>query len=269
MKEDYIELCNNVRKDIFSMISRSGTGHYASSFSCVEILIALYFGNVMKYKREENTECDRFIMSKGHAVAALYAVMVRAGLMPKEVLETYCKSGSELGGVASDNIMYGIEGSGSLGHGLGFAGGIALTAKLSKKKQRIFVLIGDGECQEGSVWEAIMCISSYKLDNVTVIVERNGLQASDFTENLIEMNNMYARWEAFGWDACVVDGHNVYTLIEALNRVHTEKKPKVVIANTIKGKGVSFLENSPDWHNRIMSDKELKQAKRELGIKNG
>ena len=266
MKEDYLELCNDIRKLVFTMITSNGAGHYASAFSCVEILVALYSGKVMNYRESgrDYLECDRFIMSKGHAVTALYAVMVKMGIMPKELIETYCKSGSDLGALASENNIYGIEGSGSLGHGLGYAGGIALNEKLEKKKNRVFVLLGDGECQEGSVWEAIMCISSYKLNNITVIIDRNRLQASDFTENIIEMNNMHAWWKAFGWDVCEVDGHNVDALIKELNK--KSEYPKVIFANTIKGKGVSFLENSPDWHNKKMNDEELKIAMEELRI---
>lgn len=267
---EYLEISKAIRKDIFNMIVKNGAGHYASALSSVEILVALYLGGVMNYNINYTkfAERDRFIMSKGHAATALYSVLAKAGVISDEILDTYCKSGSQLGGLVNENIEYGLEcAGGSLGHGLGFAGGVALNGKILEQNYHTFVLLGDGECQEGSVWEAAMCIASYKLDNITVIIDRNRLQASDFTDNIVNMDSMEAKWKAFGWNVFEVDGHDVELLINVLNKDKCKNEyPRVIIANTVKGKGISFIENSPDWHCREMNDKEKSQAMEELGI---
>lgn len=264
------EIAATIRKDIFTTICNGGGGHLASSFSIVEILTAIYFGNILNYdcKSPCDPDRDRFILSKGHGAVALYSILCRAGYFDKSVLNTYCKGQSKLGGLANMQTCLGVEAStGTLGHGFGFAGGIAWTGKTDEKKYRVITLLGDGECQEGSIWEGAMFASQNKLGNLTAIVDYNKLQAMDNIDNIVGMEPFTSKWESFGWEVAEVDGHSIEQLLNELKKPYqADGKPKVIIAHTTKGKGVSYMENSPAWHYRLPDSEEMKVAIEELNI---
>lgn len=253
----------HLRKTAFEMVIKAGKGHLGGSFSPVEILVALYYGGILKFDVQNPNweDRDRFILSKGHANNVLYVILADLGYFPKADLDMYTKDGSILGGHC-DPSLPGMEiVSGSLGHGLGIGCGIALGARLDKKDFMTYVLLGDGECQEGSVWEAISFASHHKLSNLVAIVDRNGLGAEEFTENSCKLEPLANRWSAFGWEAFQVAGHNIPVLTWALNA--KSDRPRVIIANTIKGKGISELENNPKSHHTLPEDIEM--ARQELG----
>jgi len=245
-------------------------GHIVSSFSCVDILVALYFGGILKVAPEnpEWEERDRFILSKGHGETALYAVLASKGFFPEEWIDTsYRRNDCRLGG-HPDVKTPGVEvTSGALGHGLGLAAGISLAAKMDGKSHLQFVLLGDAECTEGSVWEAALFASKQGLDNLIAIIDRNHIGSIDFTENYTSLEPFPDKWKAFGWAVRSCDGHNFKDLLDVFNysKTHENKKPLVVIAETVKGKGVSFMENSPVWHAcALTKEDEIRQAREEL-----
>ncbi|MFZ5354279.1 MAG: transketolase [Bacillota bacterium] len=267
---DLKNISKAIRKKIFKMAYKAGGAHLGASFSIVEILTALYFGGVMKYDSNNPQMVDRDIMilSKGHAGAALYAVLAEAGYFNEELLYTFCQPGSILGGHPKMDEVPGVEAStGALGHGLLFGQGIALAGKLDNKDYKVFVILGDGECQEGTIWEAALFAPQQKLGNLTVIIDYNKLQAMDHLENIIDMNNMAEKWKQFGWNVSEVDGHDIKALVDEL-KIDNPKDgaPRIIIAHTIKGKGVSFMENVPIWHYRMPNDKEFPIALAELDI---
>lgn len=268
--EELKNLAKEVRQDSFLMINRAKEGHYASAMSSVEIILALYLGGILHYDTENpaNPERDRFLLSKGQAAAALYSVLSKAGLISEAVLDTYCVTGSEIGASTTEFLPFGIEMSGgSLGHGLGLAGGIALSGKLDERKYKTYVMIGDGECQEGSIWEAAMAAAHFKLDNLTAIVDWNGLQASGCVKDIIDLNDLEWKWKSFGWKTDVVNGHEIEEIIQSLEKSKFEcGRPHVILSRTVKGRGIKFMENSVDWHYRIMNNGETRLAKEDLGI---
>jgi transketolase len=263
-------IAGELRRTIFKMVCESNGGHLGGSFSVVEILTALYFGGVMRYDPAEpgNPFRDRFILSKGHASAALYPVLARAGFFPGELLSTFCQTGSILGGHPNMHEVPGVEAStGALGHGFPFGVGIALAGKIDRQDYRVYVVVGDGECQEGSIWEAALFASHHKLDNLTVIVDYNKLQAMDRLERIVKLEPFAAKWEAFGWQAREIDGHNIEAILKALKQGEPEGEcPQVIIAHTIKGKGVSYMENQFLWHYRLPNTEEKMVAAQELGL---
>jgi len=255
-----------VRQQALEMVARSGKGHIGGSFSCAEILVSLYYDGILRYdpKNPDWEDRDRFILSKGHACPALYPILADVGYFPLSDLDTYCQEGSIFEGHANGKVP-GIElTTGSLGHGLGIGVGLALAAKLDDKKYRTFVLLGDGECYEGSVWEAANFASHHKLDNLIAIVDRNQQCVLDFTEDCNKLEPFAQKWGAFGWHYLCIDGHSYHALNTALQIVHITDKPLVIIANTIKGKGVSFMEKNLIWHHQIPNEEELQQARGEL-----
>ncbi|MDR1330447.1 MAG: transketolase [Oscillospiraceae bacterium] len=258
-----------LRKHIFLAAYSGGVGHLASAFSAVEILSALYLGGVMKYKssQPEWEGRDYFILSKGHGSLALYAVLCDAGFFPKAEMYRFCQPSGVLGGEPHTLDTPGVEAStGSLGHGLSIGVGIALALKLDSKSNRVYALIGDGECQEGSIWEAVMSGAAFKLNNFTAIVDNNKIQKMDYVKNIVGDYSIANVFEAFGWQVKTVDGHNIDELKYALNGEWDEDKPRCVVAETVKGKGVSLMENNPAWHWRMPSRKELKVFISELDI---
>jgi len=264
------DIAKKVRQQIFCLNSKNGSGHYASSLSCVEILVSLYFGGILQYdpNNMDAIDRDRFIMSKGQGATALYAILHYANVFGESILKSYCTPESKLGGLVSEYLPYGLECStGSLGHGLGFAGGVALNAKLQNHSFRTYVLMGDGECQEGTVWEAALSIAHFKLNNLIAIIDYNGLQASERTENIIKLDSISEKWKAFGWDVLEVDGHDIHALISALMQAKSSiEKPCIIIAKTVKGKGITFMENSVDWHCRAMTEEELRISREDLDL---
>lgn len=262
LKRKAVEL----RKEILQMIYRGKSGHTGGSLSCIDILVALYYG-VMRYDPKEPKweERDRLILSKGHSVEALYAVLADVGFIAKDELLSYCQYGSRLTGHPTTKVP-GVEiNTGSLGHGLAVGVGVALAGKMDKKSYRVYVLMGDGELDEGSVWEAAQIAAHYKLDNLVGIIDRNRLQISGETENVLALGNLKAKWEAFGWFVTEADGHDIGRLIDVFRSIPlVPDKPHVIIAHTIKGKGISFIENRVDWHHRVPNEEELKKAIEEL-----
>jgi len=259
-------LARQMRRDIFRMAYKAGGGHIAPAFSIVEILTAVYMSGVLRHdpQRPDDPRRDRFILSKGHASAALYAVLAQAGYLERDQLDSFCQEGSILGGHPNMLEIPGVEAStGALGHGLGFATGIALAGKLDREDYQVYVVIGDGECQEGSIWEAALFASSQNLSNLTVILDYNKLQAMDTLDNIIRMEPFAEKWKGFGWEVREVDGHDIAALLEALEP-NESQAPRIIIAHTIKGKGVSFMEGVPIWHFRLPDDEELKIVLRDL-----
>ena len=267
------DICKEVRADIVRMTSAAGSGHPGGSLSAVEAMTVLYF-NVMKHRPTEPdwSERDRFFLSKGHACPVLYAVMARSGYFPVEELLTLRKCGTRLQGHPSCKTLPGIEvSSGSLGQGLSIANGFALSAKVSGKDRRSYCLLGDGELQEGQVWEAIMTAAHYKLDNVCAVVDYNGLQIDGNVENVMGIAPLADKWRSFNWHVIECDGHDVSQMMAAYEEAkQTKGKPSVIIMKTVKGKGVSFMENVAGWHGKVPNAEELQKALDEIyGKENG
>lgn len=263
--EDALE----IRQEVYKILCRNKAGHLASSFSAVEILTSIYLDKILKYRINEPdwSERDRFILSKGHAALAYYVTLSKAGFFPLDEVYTFCIAGTKYGALPVKGKIKGVEATtGSLGHGLSYAAGIATYAKLYKKDFKVYVLIGDGETQEGTIWEAAMYIKQNNLTNLVTIIDFNKIQATDRCENIISVDNMKEKWEAFGFEVWDIDGHNFAELKEALVLNETIENPRVVIANTIKGKGLSFLENRKDSHYFIPDEKQILIGQQELGV---
>ena len=264
-----IHKANEIRNRVFEMCLSSG-GHIASSFSCTEILVTLYHSGILKVDPNDPAwdQRDRFILSKGHGETVLYAVLADMGFLPQTWLDSHYRKGSCTLGGHPDKSIPGVEiTTGALGHGLGIACGLSLAAKMDKKSHFTVVLMGDGECTEGSVWEAAMFASKHGLSNLIVIVDRNCIGSIDFTENYTNLEPFAEKWAAFGWDVRTCDGHDFSDLIRTLQfaREDSNKKPHLIIARTIKGKGISFIEDNPVWHTRAISgEDEIRQAREEL-----
>lgn len=266
MKEtlDLVKKANQIRKDLLQMIYKAKAGHTGGSLSSVDILVALYYAVMdIDPSNPDWEDRDHFIMSKGHSVEGLYCVLADKGFFPKERLETFSQYESDLIGHPSLHVP-GIEANtGALGHGLSIGVGTAIALKMDKKPQRVFVLMGDGELAEGSIWEAAMAGANYKLDNLIGIIDRNGLQISGNTEDVMALGDLRAKWEAFGWQVTTVNGHDFSQLITALTTV-TSEKPHLILAKTVKGKGVSFMENVAKWHHGVPSEEQMQQALSDL-----
>lgn len=262
------EIAKDMRRQIYRIAHFAGGGHMGAAFSMTDIISVLYFGNVLKYDAQNPNweDRDKFILSKGHACYALYAALAKAGYFPESELKTVGKTGSKFGGHPKINEIPGVEAStGALGHGLSFAIGIAYANKADKKNSHVYVVLGDGECQEGSIWEGALSAPTLELDNMTVIVDHNKLQAMDNLENIVHMKPFSDKWKAFGWNVIEIDGHNYDEIREAL-LTRGKGKPMLIIANTIKGKGVSFMENTPIWHYRMPNEQELPILMQELEL---
>lgn len=259
-----------LRKKIFLTGYRGGMAHLASCFSCLEILYALYAGKVLRLKSDNPAweDRDRFILSKGHAGLALYAMLVYQGLMSETEFASYLQENGVIGGEPCLRDSKWIEATtGSLGHGLSFAVGIAMALKLKGSPAKVFVLLGDGEIQEGTVWEAAMSAAALKLDNLVAILDCNEIQKMDYVAKTIGEPRWKDKWSAFGWQVADVDGHNVDSLQECFNMQNDEGKPRFVIAHTIKGKGVAAMEQNPNWHFKLpKSKKEKASFAQALGI---
>ena len=262
------EAARRIRRHIIRMLAEAGSGHPGGSLSAVEILSALYF-RVLRHDPHNPSwpDRDRFILSKGHACPVLYATLAECGYLPVEELLTLRKMGSRLQGHAFAGSPPGVEmSSGSLGQGLSYSIGQCLAARLDGRDYRVYCLLGDGELDEGQVWEAAMAASHYSLDNLTAIVDRNGIQNDDFCDRTMTTDPLPAKWEAFGWRALEVDGHDLRQLIDALEQARATKgRPTVIIAHTVKGKGVDFMENNPEWHGKAPTPEQAEKALAQLG----
>ena len=260
-------LSNDIRKHAVTMTSLGGSSHIGSILSIADILAVLY-GSILKYKSDNPKWVgrDRFILSKGHAGAGVYAVLAESGFISTDKLKTHYQDGSDLSGHVSHKGIPGVEFStGSLGHGLPVATGMALAAKINKNKHRVVVLMSDGECDEGSNWEAILFAAHHKLNNLVAIIDRNRLQSIHSTEDTLSLEPFPDKWKSFGWEVVEVDGHSHEEIFNACSNINTPKnKPLCVIANTTKGKRVSFMENNVLWHYRSPQGDEYKAAMAEL-----
>jgi len=253
------------RRRLLELIYAGKGGHTGGSLSSVDILVCLYY-HVLKIRPEEPAwpDRDRFVLSKGHAVEGYYCILSDLGFFPESILQTYGQPGSLLNGHPTAKVP-GVEfNTGALGHGLSAGVGMALAAKMDKKDYRVFVLMGDGEQAEGSVWEAAMAGSHFKLSNLIAIIDRNRLQISGDTEDVMALDDLKARWASFGWNTKEVDGHNFKELIDIFEEPKKNSMPTMIIARTVKGKGVSFMENQAGWHHRVPKDEELAKAFEEL-----
>jgi transketolase len=260
-------IAKKLRRHIITMTGKAGSGHPGGSLSTVEILTTLYF-RVLRYRPLDPhwPDRDRFILSKGHAAPALYATLAECGYFPVKELLTLRQMDSCLQGHTDCILTPGVEMSaGALGQGLSFAIGVALAGQLNSKNYRTYVLLGDGECDEGQVWEAAMAAAHFKVDNLVAIVDNNGQQIGGWNRDVMNLDPFPAKWQAFGWQVTEVNGHSIPQLIQAFDQAKKIKRqPTVIIAHTIKGKGVSFMENNPDFHGKAPNAEEVKRALKEL-----
>jgi len=245
------EMARQLRNDVLDITAGPG-GHVSSAFSAVELLTAMYFGGVMRYRPDEPNwpERDRFLLSKGHAAPVFYPVLARAGYVPLEKTKSFRQRGSGLHGHPIQGTFPGIENtSGSLGQGLSIGLGHVLAGRLSGLHYRVNVLLGDGECEEGQIWEAAMAASHFRLDRLVAVVDLNRLQATGAVANRFNTTPVADKWRAFGWHVTEIDGHDMPAILDTLDALDgVDGRPKVIVAHTVKGKGVSFMENTCDWH---------------------
>ena len=263
-----LKKANWIRLSAMTMTHHAKLGHTGGDLSSADILSTLYLGQVLQVDpNNPDWELrDRFVMSKGHCSGAFYSTLAQRGFFPLDLLKTFMDPLSKLNGHPDKNKLPGVEANtGPLGHGLPIAVGMALAAQMKRESWRVFVLVGDGELQEGSNWEAAMCAQHYDLDNLIVIVDRNGIQQGDFTERTIRMEPLADRWAAFGFAVSEVDGHDHLALLNAFTSAPIKPgKPSCFVASTIKGKGVSFAEAKPAWHHGVPTREQLELAGREL-----
>lgn len=275
MVEDFIAKCAReaawVRKQIVTMAYNTGNvgAHLGGSLSLVELLICLYLGNIKYKKNEPDWEMrDRIILSKGHAAMTLYAVLAKVGIIDADELSSFKKDGSRLGAHPSLNGLPGIEfASGSLGQGLSLGVGTCLALKRKgNDESRVFVFLGDGECDEGSVWEAVASASQYHLNQLIAVIDMNRLQYDGLTDEILSLGDFEKKWESFGWQVLTVDGHNVKQILNAYE--YKSNEPLVIMAHTVKGKGISFMENNAEYHNAALREELYKKAMEELETDN-
>lgn len=258
-----------LRKDIVTLIYNAGCGHIGGDLSVIDILVVLYYKHLnCSPETIDHPDRDRFVLSKGHAAEALYCVLADRGFFPKSDLDNYSGFKSKYIG-HPNNEVNGIEvNTGSLGHGLSLAVGMAIAGKMDNKDYRVYTVLGDGELDEGSIWEGVMAASHYQLDNLTAIVDRNNLQITGWTKDVMSQDRLEDRWAAFGWYVITIPGNDVDAIDRAIEKAKNIKgKPTVIIANTIKGCGVSFMENQAGWHHRVPNDEEYAKAMEELEAK--
>ena len=261
------EKARTVRIEILKMLTEAGSGHTGGSLSAADIVTALYFYKMKHNPREPKwKERDRFILSKGHAAPLLYAVLALSGYFDKSILKTLRKLGSLLQGHPCSKMLPGVEiSTGSLGQGLSIANGIAMGLKLDGLGSRVYCLLGDGEIQEGQVWEAAMTAAHYKVDNLCALIDNNGLQIDGYCCDVMHIEPIVNKWEAFGWHVIDINGHDMKAIVCALNEAETIKgKPTMIVARTVKGKGVSFFEGKVKYHGLAPTHEELEMALKEL-----
>jgi len=259
-------MSSEIRRTIIEQSRRADVGHIGSSLSIADLVAALY-GGVLRIDGLDDPGRDRFILSKGHAALALYAALSAAGWLPEDRLDEFCANGSHLSG-HPDHVLDGVEfATGSLGHGLSLGAGSALASRLGGIDNRVFVLLSDAECNEGSVWEAVMFAAHHRLSNLVAVIDDNGQQALGRTRDVLDLSPLADRWEAFGWDAHVVDGHDPDVVASTIAGLDTVAgPPHVIVAQTVFGKGVSYMEGEIHWHYWAMSDDEYARARSELGV---
>lgn len=263
------EIARQIRIDILTMLVEAGSGHTGGSLSATDIITVLYFYKMRHDpKNPKWEERDKFVLSKGHGAPALYSALGRAGYFGIEHFHTLRKMGSILRGHPNSTVTPGVEVcTGSLGQGLSQANGLALAARLDKKSTRVYVMLGDGETDEGQVWEAAMTSAHYKIDNLCAILDNNGLQIDGPNKEIMNIEPIVGKWRSFGWHVIEINGHEIREIINALNEAErTKGKPTMIIAHTVKGKGVSFMENKVEYHGIAPTKDEYERAMKELGI---
>lgn len=265
---DLLNMAKVVRSDIVTMINKAGSGHPGGSLSATDIMVALYFGDILKIN-PENPDWDgrdRFILSKGHVAPVLYSVLARKGFFPVGELNTLRQLGSILQGHPHKSSTPGLDcSSGSLGQGLSIANGLAIGFKKQKKDNRVYCLLGDGELQEGQCWEAVMTAGQHNLDNLCAIVDYNRVQLDGTLAEIKELGDLAEKWNSFGWNVIRLNGHDMEQILDAFHAAQQYKgKPTVLIADTVKGKGVSFMENDCNWHGTAPDDEQLASALAEI-----
>ncbi|MBR9691993.1 transketolase [Candidatus Woesearchaeota archaeon] len=266
---DIEKVAKQIRGKLVEMSHKGKAAHLGSALSTVDILGVLFWRILdMDIKNPDSEKKDRFILSKGHAASAIYATLAHKGFFPMKLLDTYAKEQSCLCEHPAPSCVPGVRvATGSLGHGLPIGLGMALANKMKENNARVFVLMSDGECNEGSVWEAAMFAASNKLDNVIAIIDYNKWQATGRSNEILALAPLKEKWEKFGWNTYEVDGHNINELIQTLENIpKNSKKPSIIVANTVKGKGISFMEDDNNWHYRIPTEEEVQKAKKELGL---
>lgn len=268
--KDLSEQAKNMRRMVINMVLKAQTSHVGAALSIVDLLVVLY-GNILKInpRKVDDPDRDRFILSKGHACTALYAALMENGFFPSEYMNEYCCNNGKLWGHPNYFSAPGIEFStGSLGHGLSVGAGLALAGKIDQKTYRTFVLLGDGECNEGQVWEAAMFASQHGLDNLIAIIDYNKLQGFGRAEEIISMEPFKEKWSSFGWDVKEIDGHDLQKIDQSLSAVpFVSGRPSLVIAHTVKGKGVSFMEDKLEWHYKSPNAEQSELAIKEIDQK--
>lgn len=265
--QDLKQLANRLRIDVVEMLHRAGSGHPGGSLSAIDLVVALYFGKMRHRPAEPHwPDRDRFVLSKGHGVPALYATMAEAGYFDKSLLKSLRQLGSPLQGHPANALLPGIEAStGSLGQGLSVAAGMALASKLDGDRFHVYCVLGDGEIQEGQVWEAAMMAPKYKLDTLTAIIDYNKGQIDGHVKDVMNIEPLEDKWRAFNWHVLTIDGHDMDQILGALDAAEREKgRPTLIIAHTVKGKGVSFMEDKAEWHGAAPSREQCDQACEEL-----
>lgn len=261
-------ISNNIRISIIKAVHSAGSGHPGGSLSAADILATLFFHEMnLDAKNPKMEDRDKFILSKGHAAPVLYSTLAEKGFFPKEDLLTLRKINSNMQGHPDMNKVIGVEMStGSLGQGFSVSGGVAMANKMDGKKGRVYVLLGDGELQEGLVWESAMSSGHYKLDNLVAFIDWNGLQIDGNNDDVMTVRPIDKKFESFGWNVITIDGHDFAQIMDALDQARACKgKPTMILAKTIKGKGVSFMEGSAGWHGKAPNDEEAQRAIEELG----
>lgn len=257
MIENLESISKNIRKSVLFQVYNANSGHVGGALSCTDILVSIYFKLL--------NEGDKVVLSKGHASPALYAILAEKGFLKKEELTTFRKLGSRLQGHPSYIKTPGVDASsGSLGQGLSIGNGMALSFKIDKKNNFVYVILGDGEIDEGQIWEAAMTASHYKLNNLIVFLDYNKLQIDGTNDEVMKISPVKEKFEAFGFFAKEIDGHNFEEIINAVKEAKEQEKPTIIIANTIKGKGVSFMENKCEWHGKAPKKEEYEEAIKEL-----
>ena len=266
--EELKSMAKNIRADIVTMLTESASGHPGGSLSAADIVTTLFFKEMnIDPSYDKNPNRDRFVLSKGHAAPVLYSALARKGFFDVEELKTLRKFGSRLQGHPSMKCLPGVDMStGSLGQGISTAVGMALAGKLDNKDYRVYTLLGDGELEEGQVWEAAMCAAHYKLDNLTAFIDFNGLQIDGDITKVMNPTPIDTKFEAFGWNVMIIDGHSIEEIIDALEKAKNHKgQPTAIVCKTVKGKGVSFMENQAGWHGNAPNKEQCEKALAEIG----
>ncbi len=266
---DLKAIAARIRGQVLELSHRAGTPHLGSSLSCVDILVAAYWAALrIDPKRPDDPGRDRLVFSKGHAAMALYSALAERGFFDPKLLETYCVDGAALAEQPSPGCAPGVEvATGSLGHGLSWAVGLALAARIQGRSPRLIAVLSDGECEEGSTWEAALMAPAHKLSSITAVVDYNKWQATGRSNQIMALDPLAAKWAAFGWDAHEADGHDIGELARLMGLPPDPGgRPRAIVAHTVKGKGVSFMEDDNNWHYRSPDAEELRRARRELGL---